>query len=285
MTTTGKRMRPLVKGLGFVDGLRWHDGALWCSDLFSRRVLSVDGGGRVSVRGYVPGQPCGIGFLLDGSVIVASTHSREIVQLLEGSVRVVTSTAAAFPGPINDLATDRTGRAWVSPLVTPGADPTGSPLIVLDRALTPRCLDVQLAAPNGLVVTDHGRTLLVAETGGHCLTAFDIEADGGLGRRRTFADLGEWAPDGICVDAEGAVWVGCPFAECFARVKEGGHVLDVVEVPGRWAVAPVLGGSDGDVLFGATARTDLRRFRRGVGTAAIETCTVDVPGQQNGGDR
>jgi sugar lactone lactonase YvrE len=274
--------RVLVDGFGYLESPRWRDGELWFSDFFSRRVHSVDPAGRVTVQGYVPGQPSGIGFLPDGSALVASTYSRELVRLVDGRVDVVATTGAAFAGPLNDMAVHPTGRAYVSPLAgrrTSGERRRGGgdPLLLVDGA-TVRVAEVGLAGPNGLVLADGGATLIVAETNAHRLTAFDVAADGDLGRRRLFADLGELSPDGLCLDAEGAVWVGCVFDERFVRVAEGGEILDVVPVPGRWAVAPALGGAAGTVLYCTTARTSLAQFRRGVGTAAIEMCEVSVPG-------
>lgn len=269
------RTRVLVDGYRYLESPRWHNGELWCSDLLSRHVLSLNTRGRVTVRGYLPGQPSGIGFLGDGSVLMVSVHSRELVRLTEGRIQPVAATAVVWSGPLNDMVVDPTGRAWVSPMTDPSSGAT-TPLLFFDGTTVKRT-ETALAGPNGLALTDDGHTLIVAETNARRLTAFRITSDGEPVEGRVFADLGEWAPDGICVDAEGAVWVGCVFAGLFARVAEGGDVLGTVEVPGRWAVAPALGGPDGKTLYCATARTSLDRFRRGMSTAAIEMCQVEVP--------
>lgn len=135
-----------------------------------------------------------------------------------------------------------------------------------------------LLFPNGMAITQDNSVLVVAETFANRLTAFDIGSDGSLKGRRIFADLGNRAPDGICMDVSGAVWAACPFAGEFVRVADGGEILDVVDVPGRWAVTVALGGAKGDTLFCATARTTLADYHLGRATASIETLRVEVPG-------
>jgi sugar lactone lactonase YvrE len=268
--------RVLADGFGFLESPRWHAGELWFSDFFSRRVQSVDESGAVTVRGYVPGQPSGLGFLPDGSALVASTYGRELLRLAGRRTSVVASTLTVFPGALNDLVVDAAGRAYVSPLSGPGGS-SDTPLLFFDGA-TVRVLDLGLAGPNGLVLSADEAELIVAETDAARLTAFDVAPDGGLSGRRVFADLGGLAPDGLCLDPGGNVWVGCVFAEQFVRVAPDGSITERIPVPGRWAVAPALGGPDGDVLYCLTARTSLGRFLRGEGTSAIEVCDVAVPG-------
>jgi sugar lactone lactonase YvrE len=198
---------------------------------------------------------------------------------------VIATTLAAYGGGLNDMHVDRQGRAYVTPFAAdfPDADmPTDRsqasvPLLMVDGSTVHRVAE-DLAAPNGVAMTADGSRLIVAETAGRRLTAFDVAPDGTLSGRRLFADLGERVPDGICVDIEGAVWVGCVFAEEFIRVAEGGEVMEVIPVPGRWAVAPTLGGSDGRTLFCATARTSLADFHEGKATGTIESARVAVPG-------
>jgi sugar lactone lactonase YvrE len=263
-------------GFGFLESPRWHAGELWFSDFFSRRVQSVDESGAVTVRGYVPGQPSGIGFLPDGSALVASTYGRELLRLADRRTSVVASTLTVFPGALNDMVVDAAGRAYVSPLSGPGGT-SDTPLLFFDGTRV-HVLDAELAGPNGLVLSADGAELIVAETNAHRLTAFDVAADGRVSRRRVFADLGELAPDGLCLDSGGGVWVGCVFAEQFVRIGPDGTITDRIPVPGRWAVAAALGGTDGALLYCLTARTTLGRFLRGEGTSAIEVCDVAVPG-------
>jgi sugar lactone lactonase YvrE len=134
-----------------------------------------------------------------------------------------------------------------------------------------------------LAIAPDGKTLIVAETVGRCLTAFDIAADGSLSGRRSFADLaagtiGGAHPDGICVDAEGAVWASSPPTNEFVRVKDGGSVTHRIPVPGKWAVACMLGGEDRRTLFLCTAETTLQGLGQGKSIGWIETVRVEVPG-------
>jgi sugar lactone lactonase YvrE len=141
-----------------------------------------------------------------------------------------------------------------------------------------RVVAEDMAFPNGTVILDGGETLVVAETLGNCLTAFDIAADGSLSGRRCYADLGEHDPDGICLDRDGGIWVSCFSQDVYLRVLEGGGVTDRVPVPGRRAVACQLGGSDGRTLFCLTCEATLGEVRAGGARARVETARVAVPG-------
>jgi sugar lactone lactonase YvrE len=275
----------LVDGFGFTEGPRWHDGELWFSDFGSRFVQSVTQDGRLTRQAFVLGQPSGIGFAPDGRVLVSSTLDRRVVAFRPGErPDVVADTWSVYGGALNDMVVDALGRAYVSPFnagVNHSPDTVGRPvsgtpvLLVTDGEVSIAADD--LGTPNGIVLTDDGRTLVVAETTAKQLTAFDVAADGSLSGRRVFADLDGRSPDGLCLDASGAVWVGCPFAEEFVRVEEGGRILEAVPTPGRWAVAPALGGADGRTLFCCTATTTLEEYFDGRSRAAIETTTVEVP--------
>jgi sugar lactone lactonase YvrE len=275
----------LVDGFRFTEGPRWHDGELWFSDFGSRLVQSVTEAGDVTRRAFVEGQPSGIGFAPDGRVLVSSTHDRRVVGFLPGErPDVVGITWSVYGGALNDMVVDARGRAYVSPFhagvhhspETVGRPVSGTPILFVADGEVSIAAD-DLGTPNGIVITDGGRTLVVAETTARRLSAFDVADDGSLSGRRVFADLDGRAPDGLCLDASGAVWVGCPFAEEFVRVEEGGKILETVPTPGRWAVAPALGGADGRTLFCCTATTTLEEYFDGRSTAAIETTVVDVP--------
>lgn len=281
-----ERLKLLADGLGFVEAPRWHEGELWFSDFLSRRVHSVNKSGACRNRAYVAGQPSGIGFELDGSVLVVSMYDRKILRLSEdGRLSSVACSLSAFSGRLNDMYVDHSGRAYLSvfdadPVMEemhPDSSETSTPLLMMDGATIRRVAE-DLAKPNGITALLDGSVLIVAETLGHRLTAFDVAMDGTLSGKRVFADLGDRAPDGICADSEDAIWVGCVFAEEFVRVREGGEVLEVIAAPGRWAVAPALGGEDRRTLYCATARTTLDQFHHGRSMGAIEMTRVDVPG-------
>jgi sugar lactone lactonase YvrE len=279
-------LKVLTEGPGFFEGPRWRDGRLWFSDFHSRLVKSYGPEDGVRREGFVAGQPSGLGFGPAGETLVVSSYDRRVVALNQpGPPSAVASTWALYPGALNDMYVDPSGRAYISPFdANPPAHGSSYddykpdvPLLMVEKGVA-SIAATGLAAPNGIAASPDGKVLIVAETFGYRLSAFDIGEDGALSNRRTFADLGDLAPDGICVDQEGAVWVGCVFAEQFIRVAEGGRILDTIATPGRWAVAPALGGPDGRTLFGATARTSMPEFVAGTGTAAIEAIEVGVGG-------
>ena len=285
----------LADGLVFPEGPRWHNGKLWFSDMFSRRVMTLDLQGRLNEELTLPAdRPSGLGFLPDGRLLVVSMEDRLLFCLDPDGLRVVTDFAGIEGATINDMVVDGQGRAYIGNRVGPVGGPVPMDTVVL---VTPdgstRVVADEIAFPNGSVITADGRTYIVAETQGHRLAAFDIDADGGLSGRRVYADLGEADPDGICVDAEGAVWVASPATSEFLRVQEGGNVTDRIRVQDRWAVACALGGSDRRTLFLSTSRTtganigamvkEVREHRTitdpfSKAQGAVETVTVDVPG-------
>jgi sugar lactone lactonase YvrE len=273
-----------VGGLGYCEGLCWHDNELWCSDFWSRRVCSVGIDGTLKERAYISGQPSGIGFLPDGTPLVASMLDHLVLKLGGGAHPTVHANASDLcVGPSNDMIVDTKGRAYLGSFGFEASyeDPRAakpSALLLIDTDGEVRQVADDLMFPNGMAISRDGQILVVAETFASRLTAFDIAADGSLRGRRLFADLGDRAPDGVCMDASGAIWAACPFAGEFLRVADGGEILDVVEVPGRWAVSVTLGGQHGDTLFCATAQTTLEDYHAGRSTAAIEKLRVDVPG-------
>jgi sugar lactone lactonase YvrE len=182
---------------------------------------------------------------------------------------------------INDMLVDRHGHAFIGQF---GFDYSGGlaapqPAALLrvdpDGSAHEAAADLQFA--NGMVVTADRSTLLVAESVGKCITAFDLGDDGSLSNRRIWAELADW-PDGIAIDGDDGVWLASPALDRFVRVVEGGEVTDTVETPGRHAIACALGGTDGRTLFMLTATTVGERDKsKAARSAAIETTTVGVP--------
>jgi sugar lactone lactonase YvrE len=276
----------VLSGVGFLEAPRWHDGELWFSDFFSRRVSSIDEDGRVTERAYVAGQPSGLGFCPDGTQLIVSTHDGHLVRRDGESQTVFADVGATYRGGLNDMVVDRLGRAYVSSFPVPAIgkaalEPAGehlAPIIFVDENGKVSIATKDLRVANGMVITPDGQTLIAAETLGNQLLAFDIASDGTLSNQRTFADLGERKPDGICLDVDGNVWVGSFITSEFVHVAEGGKVLRVVPTPGRWAVACALGGRDGKTLYGLTAKITIEEFLQGHGEGAIEAFDVDAPG-------
>jgi len=277
----GRRTEILLDGLAFPEGPRWRDGRLWFSDMHADVVLTVDPDGRTERVVHVPEQPSGLGWLPDGRLLVVSMKDRRLLRLdPEGLVEVADLSDQAT-WHCNDMLVDAVGRAYVGnfgseihggqgspePAVLCRVDPDGSITVVARR----------LRFPNGTVLTPDGRTLIVGETFGPCLTAFDVDPDtGDLSGRREWAPIAGAVPDGICLDAEGAVWVASPISSEVQRVAEGGRVLDRVGVEHQ-AYACMLGGEDGRTLFVCTAATSDPAACRAEATGRIETCRVDAP--------
>lgn len=275
----------VAEGLGFLEAPRWHDGQLWFSDFYSRRVSSVDESGQVTPHVYVPGQPSGLGFLDDGTVLIVSTHEAHLLRWNGTAGAVVADIGAVYRGGLNDMVVDRFGRAYISTFPPPaiGQDhvdvaslPT-VPIFMVDPDGAIKTVADDLKIANGMVITPDGGTLIVAETLGNRLLAYDIRADGTLENYRVFAEMGERQPDGICLDADGNVWVGCFSKSEFALIEDGGEVLRTIPTPGRWAVACALGGDDGKTLFGLTVRVTIEDYMDGRGEGTIMAYRVDAP--------
>ena len=242
----------LIDGLAFAEAPRWHDGALWFSDFFQRQVFSADAQGRTRVVAEVAHQPSGLGWLPDGRLLVVSMTDHRLMRLDASGLVPVAELGAFATGLCNDMVVDAHGRAYIGNF---GFDLFAEPLQRRPAALvlvTPegqtRVVADALEFPNGMVITPDGGTLIVAETFARRLTAFRIGADGSLHERRVWAELGKLTPDGICLDAEGAVWVASPRTNEFARVREGGLIVQRIASE-RQAIACALGGSDGRRLF------------------------------------
>lgn len=260
----------LIDGLVFPEGPRWHGGELWFSDIYAHRVIAVSPDGRPRVAAQVD-QPSGLGFLPDGSLLIACMRDRIIRRVQNGRI----STHADLqehPGDfINDMVVDTVGNAYVgNRFQARNGDAQAKDSLVLVRPDgTHEIVASNLAAPNGAVITADGAHLILAETGAFCLTMFDCASDGSLSYRRKFAALRPGLldegrkphPDGICLDAEGAIWVGTAASGQYLRIVEGGAVRDRLTPWAPWAVACVLGGENRRTLFMATCTASLEGLR------------------------
>lgn len=255
------RIAPLeafVKGLAFPEGPRWHDGALWLSDFYQRRVLRVTADGEIQAVVDVPGQPSGLGWLPDGRLLVVSMNDRRLLRLDGNTLVQAADLSDLAPWPCNDMLVDGQGRAYIGSF---GFDlQARAPFAPANLLMVTPEGRVQVVArdmhfPNGTVLTPDGRTLIVAESYGQRLTAFDVGAGGTLANRRVWAQLAGKGvgPDGICLDAEGAIWVASPVSRELLRVRQGGEVTDRIPTEGQ-AVACMLGGGDRRTLFVLTGR-------------------------------
>jgi len=201
-------MDTVVDGLKFTEAPRWRDGKLWFSDFYTHRVLTVTPDGRLETVVEIPQRPSGLGWTPDGALLVVSMLDRRLLCVESGKPRVVADLSALATGPCNDMVVDAVGRAYVGNFGFDrhrGEPPRTTCIARVDRDGTVTRAADELSFPNGTVITPDGRTLIVAETLAHRLTAFDVAADGALSNRRLFAALEGCFPDGICLDAEGAV--------------------------------------------------------------------------------
>ncbi len=230
---------------------RWYDGRLWFCDWGAHEVLAVDLEGQREMIIEVDSLPFSIDWQPDGRLLVLSADDRRLRRReLDGSVTVAAELRALSDHPWNEIVVDGRGNAYVNSIGFDmmGGEDVAPGIIALVTADGAREVADGLLFPNGMAVTPDNTTLIVAESYGKRLTAFTIDADGGLSDRRVWADLGDGVPDGICLDADGAVWYAdVPNAQCI-RVQEGGDVLQTVPVD-RGCFACMLGGADGSTLF------------------------------------
>jgi sugar lactone lactonase YvrE len=265
--------KTLVSGLSFVECPRWHDGKLYFSDFYTQRVLAASFDGTLQTVAEVPGRPSGLGFLPDGRMLIASMLDRKIMRReFDSSLVEHADLSNLAPWHLNDMVVDHEGRAWVGNFgfdLMSGAKVTTTNLICVDPNGCAKVAAEELGFPNGMVLTPDGSTLIVSETLMNRLSAFDV-ASGALGKRRTWATFGETptsdevaellqqvnvAPDGICLDAEGAIWVADAIGGRLIRVAEGSEILDELETDGLGVFACMLGGEKERTLFACVAPT------------------------------
>lgn len=270
----------LLDRLYFPEGPRWHEGRLWFSDMHGHCVMTVglDGGARTVVE--VPAAPSGLGWLPDGRLLVVSMEDRRLLRLDPNGLTEVADLSRLATFHCNDMVVDAQGRAYVGNFgfdLHGGATPVPAAVILVLPNGAARVAADDLMFPNGTVITPDGRTLIVGESFGPRLTAFDVQPDGGLRNRRVWAALDSAVPDGICLDAEGAIWMASPISAEVLRVQEGGAITHRVSVSTQ-AFACMLGGPQRRHLFICTATSGDPKLCRDQRDGRIEVVEVEVPG-------
>jgi sugar lactone lactonase YvrE len=276
-------LQTLMTGIAFGESPRWHDDRLWFSDWGAQEVIAVDleGKSEVIVRVQFPSFPMCIDFLPNGRLLVVSARDRLLLRMEpDGSLVTYADLTSLSDHGFNDIVVDGRGNAYVNDVGFdfPGGEFAPGTIALVTPDGSARQVADGVAFPNGMVVTPDNSTLIVAESYGKKLTAFDIAADGSLSNRRVWADLDGGVPDGICLDAENAVWYGdVPNKRC-VRVREGGEVLQTIELD-RGCFACALGGANKRTLFMiATKWGGPANMADAARTGQVLTVEVPAPG-------
>lgn len=277
-------LTPVLDGLAFAEGPRWHQQRLWFSDMHDHRVVAFDpDSGGTEVVAEVPARPSGLGWRPDGTLLVVSMTDRRVLAVDGDATHEVADLSAVAPHDCNDMVVDGRGNAYVGnfgfDLHDPDADQRTTTLVLVTAEGDVRVVADDLFFPNGCVVTPDGGTLVVGESFGACLTAFDVADDGSLGNRREWARVRGAVPDGLCLDAEGAIWMASPISHQVLRVAEGGEILDEVRTSDeRQPFACMLGGEGRRTLFVCTAIDSEPAACRRLRAGRIEAVDVGVTG-------
>jgi sugar lactone lactonase YvrE len=275
-------LRVLMSGIAFGESPRWRDGRLWVSDWGAQEVLAVDlnGGAEMMLRVGFPSFPMCIDFLPDGSLLIVSGRQGRLLRLERGgSLATYADLGSVSRHPWNDIVVDGRGNAYVNNVGFdfPGGEFAPGIIALVTPGGVIRQVAEGFAFPNGIAVTPDNKTLIVAESYAGKLAALDIAADGSLSNQRVWADLDGGVPDGLCLDAEGAVWYAdVPNKRC-VRVREGGEVLETIELD-RGCFACVLGGADNSTLFMVAQEWGgAADMQRGARTGQVLTAQAPAP--------
>lgn len=269
---TAVTTEPLMTGFCFGEGPRWFEGLVWFSDMLGEAVHTVTLAGETSTLPLPGHAPSGLGFRPDGSLLIVSAKRREVLRYDGDTVQTIASLGDVAPVDLGDMVVDDVGRAYIGSQAREG----GAVVRVdLDGLVTVVAEDLDF--PNGMVLADGGRTLIVAESTARRLTAFTVDHAGGLGDRRVFADGLDGPPDGLAIDADGAVWASLVLANGFARVLDGGEVTDRIDIGDRIAIACALGGPEGRTLFMLSSTSAYPESLAGSKDSRLDAVMVDVP--------
>lgn len=298
MTTDGPASDPAIETIiddrAFLECPRWHNGRIWVSDLYRHEVLSIGVGGDVTVEATLTDdEPSGLGWLPDGRLLITAMESGRILRREDGGeLAVHADLSDVATGKLNDMVVAEDGTAYVGSFGFEFKRDSRVEYANLIRIAPDGSHSVEasdLRFPNGMVITPGG-SLIVAESMGNKLTAFDIAADGSLTGQRTWAQFGPdvpmdsvkaamgaaaVAPDGIALDTDGRVWVADALHRRVIRVTEGGEITDEVVFP-TGVFACMLGGTEGDTLYACAAPNSSEAARRNTRDASLLATRVDA---------
>ncbi|WP_420640055.1 SMP-30/gluconolactonase/LRE family protein [Candidatus Poriferisocius sp.] len=283
-------MQTILEGLNFSEGPRWHDGALWFSDMHAHRVVRTDLHGNAETVAVVDwDDPSGLGWLPDGRLLVVAMSTQKLLrQEPDGSMVEHADLSPLAIGDINDMIVRSDGTAYIGDMgfrIHNGGERRTAQTLMVSPDGVASVGAGGLEAPNGHILTPDESTLIVAESSAYRLTAFDVAADGSLSNRRTYAELVPESdavavapPDGICLDAQGAVWVADPVGRRVFRVLPGGEVTDSYDMAPKMPVACVLGGEDRRTLLICAADDWKREVVTASASGAIYATEAAVAG-------
>lgn len=276
-----REVKVLLDRLVFPECPRWHESRLWFSDMHDGKVWAMTQHAQSQLICDVPGQPAGLGWLPDGRLQIVSMTDRKLLRLEKGYLHQVADLSRFFSHNANDMVVDAAGRAYIGSFgfdLDGGGEPTSSPLVCVEPDGEAWVVIEGLLFPNGCAISPDGTTLLVAESFGQRLSAYTMQPDGSLAQPRVWCDLRPNVPDGICMDASGAVWVADPINNGVIRVGPDGNTDDWVSTGDRNAYACALGGPDLCTLFICTAESSDPVRTVASRTGRIEAVRVEVPG-------
>jgi sugar lactone lactonase YvrE len=268
----------LIDGLCFGEGPRWHENTLWLSDMHAQQVLRVSSAGQSEIIVALDDdQPSGLGWLPNGDLLIVSMTKRQLLRFNGTDLSVHADLSDLASWYCNDMVVDKNGRAYVGNFgfdLHTGAARRPAELIRVEPDGSAFVEDDGLSFPNGTIITPDGKTLVVGESFGGRLTAFDIHPDGSLSNKRIWAQLPEGAvPDGICLDQKGGIWSASPTSNECIRQVEGGEVTHRISLD-RGAFACMIGGANLYVLTSSSSQPEECRAKR---DARVEVYSAPYP--------
>ena len=276
-----RKVETILDGIAFGEGPRWRNGELYFSDMHAHEVVAVTPAGKRRTVASFGGPVSGLGWLPDGRMLVVSMADQRVLRQESGGFVTYGDLSAIATGLANDMVVTASGQAFVGNFgfsLHPPSEPKPAKLARIDLDGRVHEAADNLMFPNGMVITPDGKTLIAGESWGRCLTAFDLAADGTLSNRRLWATFPDKAlPDGICLDADGAIWAASPLTSEVLRIAEGGAVLERIATE-QQAFACMLGGADRKTLFILTAANSDPADAAAKRSGRVQAVQVDAAG-------
>ena len=303
-----KELKKLIGGLYFGEGPRWHENKLWFSDFYSHKVMTLDENNSLETVCEVPSQPSGLGWLPNGDLLIVSMLDRKILRFSEGSISVHADLSEYVAHKCNDMVVGRDGTAYIGNfgMGDAGESLNSTHLMIVKSDGTVLKGPDNLLFPNGTVITEDGKNLIIAETLGAKLTSFDIEDNGELTNRKLWArtsplfslliikflssmgfdlskvDFSKYSknlhvPDGICLDEKNGIWIASPTTKAVVRIEKGGNITDTINTP-KGAFACMLGGKERKTLYVIISNSSDPEEAQASPEGEIHSIEVEIPG-------